>query len=936
MSNALLRAARAGLRHQQWRRSHHSNALLGSVSSASRNRSLFSQRHRIGFKSQPQPRLNSPTNMVFRTFFWSKDDSGDEKPDSAKKQDDDGDGAVHLEAAEDKTTTALAGQRIPAPDRVLALPVTSRPLFPGLSCHIHVRDPDTIKHLQNLSKEGQPFVGVFLEKQPPTTEFINVLQSGITYVDEPVKLDELYDVGTLAQIIRAAQDKDDGSVLVMLQGHRRIRMKPGQQLEALNATDNAGPPQVGVDHLYLKPYDPKSENVIMYTNEILSTLRQITALNPLFREQVQYLAQSMNILDPARIADLATSLSTSSREDLQDILCTLGAEERLKKMLDIVKQEHQRATMQQEIAAQVEKKMGEDQRKYFLREQLKSIKKELGIEKDDKDAVRQKFLERLSTEGVKPPEEVQLTIDDEMEKFSALEKNSAEYNVTRNYLDWLTSLPWGKHTQDVFDVGTAIQVLDQDHYGMKDVKDRILEFIAVGKLRGQVQGKILCLVGPPGVGKTSIASSIGRCIGREFHRFSVGGVSDVSEIKGHRRTYVGAMPGKLIQTLKATGVSNPVLLIDEIDKLGHGGMHGDPASALLEVLDPSQNSTFMDHYLDVPVDLSKVLFVCTANTTETIPGPLLDRMEVVRLPGYDLPEKTAIAQRYLVPKILQATGLAGESNELVGDSATKATASISTAALNKLIGSYCREAGVRMLERKLETIFRKVALKVVREETPGEQIIEVQENDLTSYVGQPVFDSKRMYDETPVGVVMGLAWSSMGGSTLYIEAASSGPSDRAGLQVTGNMKDVMRESTQIALTCAKIKLAEWASNVDFLDSHSLHLHVPEGATPKDGPSAGCTMVTALLSLALNRPVRNDLAMTGEISLTGRILPVGGIREKVIAARREGVTCLVLPRGNQHDFQDLPDYLRDGLEVHFAEHYDDVFDVAFCEDSDLTF
>ena len=353
MSNALLRAARAGLRHQQWRRSHHSNALLGSVSSASRNRSLFSQRHRIGFKSQPQPRLNSPTNMVFRTFFWSKDDSGDEKPDSAKKQDDDGDGAVHLEAAEDKTTTALAGQRIPAPDRVLALPVTSRPLFPGLSCHIHVRDPDTIKHLQNLSKEGQPFVGVFLEKQPPTTEFINVLQSGITYVDEPVKLDELYDVGTLAQIIRAAQDKDDGSVLVMLQGHRRIRMKPGQQLEALNATDNAGPPQVGVDHLYLKPYDPKSENVIMYTNEILSTLRQITALNPLFREQVQYLAQSMNILDPARIADLATSLSTSSREDLQDILCTLGAEERLKKMLDIVKQEHQRATMQQEIAAQV-------------------------------------------------------------------------------------------------------------------------------------------------------------------------------------------------------------------------------------------------------------------------------------------------------------------------------------------------------------------------------------------------------------------------------------------------------------------------------------------------------------------------------------------------------------------------------------------------------
>jgi len=587
------------------------------------------------------------------------------------------------------------------------------------------------------------------------------------------------------------------------------------------------------------------------------------------------------------------------------------------------------------------------------------------------------------------PESARAVIDEEISKLESLEKNSSEFNTTRNYLDWLTSVPWGKTSEENFDVGKAAKILDEDHYGMKDVKDRVLETIAVGSLKGKVgQGKIICLSGPPGTGKTSIGKSIARALNREFFRFSVGGLSDVAEIKGHRRTYVGAMPGKLIQGLKTTGTVNPLVLIDEIDKLGRG-YQGDPASALLELLDPSQNDGFMDHYLDTPVDLSQVLFVCTANVLETIPGPLLDRMEVIQLSGYDTPDKVEITRRYLEPRARADAGLVAGSEGVPED------LGISDDAVQSLIRWYCREAGVRNLSKQVEKVYRKLALKVVRKLEGLQQEEEkasdstssstkkdssspwiVTEDTLSDLLGKPPFTSDRLYENgTPPGVVMGLAWTAMGGASLYIECAphtiSGGrPADQQGvfergvvdsvfggggggsggkdgasdgaagaaggkgggsLFSTGMMGDVMKESTRIAHTVARAKLHQWDPTNDYFDRAQIHMHVPEGATPKDGPSAGITMVTALVSLALDRPIRDDIAMTGEVSLTGKVLPVGGIKEKAIAALRSGVSAIIIPKACERDFEELPQYIKDDLHVYYAEHYDDVFDAAFGED-----
>jgi len=498
--------------------------------------------------------------------------------------------------------------------------------------------------------------------------------------------------------------------------------------------------------------------------------------------------------------------------------------------------------------------------------------------------------------------------------------------------------------------------LDRDHYGLDEVKDTILQFIAVGKLKGTVQGKILCLSGPPGCGKTSIAKSIADALGRKFYRFSVGGLSDVSEIKGHRRTYVGAMPGKLIQCLKSTGTTNPLVLIDEIDKLGNG-YRGDPAAALLEALDPSQNDTFRDHFLDVPVDISKVLFVCTANDLGNISGPLLDRMEVIQLSGYDVPEKVAIAEQYLLPKALRECGLTKEEEEnppegekekdnVIPQQKVPESLKVDRSAIEHLVRWYCREAGVRNLNKHIEKVIRKLALQIVAEEE-GAELTEkstrksntwiVSKENLEEYVGKPIFTSDRLYDKDPLphGIVMGLAWTSMGGTALYIETQvikrgvddEGKPRGGGGLKVTGQLGDVMEESSQIAYTVARARLDSTLTSGNF-DNIDIHMHVPEGATPKDGPSAGVTMTTAMLSLALGKPVKNDLAMTGEISLTGKVLPVGGIKEKTMAARRAGIKCIIFPAGNQRDFDEMPDYLKEGLEVHFADDYSTVYDVAF--------
>ncbi|XP_058975351.1 lon protease homolog, mitochondrial-like isoform X1 [Musca domestica] len=663
----------------------------------------------------------------------------------------------------------------------------------------------------------------------------------------------------------------------------------------------------------------QTEEIKALTQEVIKTIRDIVIMNPLYRESLQQmLHQNQRVVDnPVYLCDLGASLSAADPEELQKVMEEMDITKRLHLALAILKKELELSKLQQKIGREVEEKVKQQHRKYILHEQLRAIKKELGIEKDDKDAIGEKYREKLKDKNV--PENVMAVIDEELNKLNFLESHSSEFNVTRNYLDWLTTLPWGVSSEENLSLEQATEILDHDHYGMDDIKKRILEFIAVSQLKGTTQGKILCFHGPPGVGKTSIARSIARALNREYFRFSVGGMTDVAEIKGHRRTYVGAMPGKVIQCMKKTKTENPLVLIDEVDKIGRG-YQGDPSSALLELLDPEQNANFLDHYLDVPVDLSRVLFICTANVIHTIPEPLRDRMELIEMSGYVAEEKVAIARQYLIPQAMRDCGVDEKQLTITDD------------ALNTLIRSYCRESGVRNLQKQVEKVVRKVAFKLVQKE--GEHF-EVNASNLTTFLGKHVFSSDRMYEQTPPGVVMGLAWTAMGGSALYIETAprslaKSSKSEGASgsVNVTGNLGDVMKESAQIALTVARNYMSTVDASNNFLDTTNVHLHVPEGATPKDGPSAGVTIVTALMSLALNKPVRQNIAMTGEVSLKGRVLPVGGIKEKTIAAKRSGVTCIILPEENRKDYDELPAFITDGLEVHFASVYDDVYRIAF--------
>ena len=507
-------------------------------------------------------------------------------------------------------------------------------------------------------------------------------------------------------------------------------------------------------------------------------------------------------------------------------------------------------------------------------------------------------------------------IREEMEKLSVLEVQAAEYGVCRNYLDWLTIIPWGitsveGEKKNPYDLRFAKKVLEEDHYGLKDVKERILEFIAVGKLAGQIRGNIICLLGPPGVGKTSIGKSIARSLKRPFYRFSVGGMRDEAEIKGHRRTYIGSMPGKLIQALKFTQVMNPVIMIDEVDKMS-ASYHGDPASALLEVLDPEQNKDFLDHYLDVRCDLSNVLFILTANVLDTIPEPLKDRMEILRLSGYIMEEKLQIAQKYLIPRNRKEMGL------------TTSHITFTKGAIQQIINGYAREAGVRGLENQIKKILRKSAVELVRKKSMKKV---VSEDNISTLLGKPIFTSDRFYERTPIGVCMGLAWTAMGGATLYVEATKV-PAEKTEMKLTGQAGDVMKESSQIAWTYLQSKLKEYAGVIPFFTKQQVHLHIPEGATPKDGPSAGITMVTALLSLLRDEPVLQDLGMTGELTLTGKILPIGGLKEKFIAAQRSGVKEIIVPKENHRDYDELPPNVKKGIRVHFVQHYDEVFHVAF--------
>ncbi|EGD77596.1 Lonp1 protein [Salpingoeca rosetta] len=675
-----------------------------------------------------------------------------------------------------------------------------------------------------------------------------------------------------------------------------------------------------VTTLKMQEYDPQNLRLKALAAEVVTSLRDIVTSNSMLRDSVLAAMENrLRLDDYNQLCNLAIAATSADPHEMQQVLAELHMESKLMLTLEILKRELLNMKLQGEIRQQVETKVNEQRRKHLLHEQLQAIKKELGITKDETATLIDKF--KAALEGLTVPERANEVIEEEMQKLSNLDPQSSEYQVTRNYLEWLTCIPWGRTSEEVFDVGRGLDILNEEHYGMTDVKDRILEFIAVSQLKGCSHGKILTFVGPPGVGKTSIAKSIAKALNREYYRFSVGGMNDVAEIKGHRRTYVGAIPGKPIQCLKVTKTCNPLILIDEVDKIGFGRL-GDPSPALLELLDPEQNSGFLDHYLDVPVDFSKVLFVCTANVLDTIPGPLKDRMEIIELSGYMLHEKVKIAEDFLIPQAREATGVDGQHLHITAE------------ALQALISGYCRESGVRSLRKQIEKIHRKAALKIVRGETK-DGVVNVEADNLKEFVGLPLFTSDRMYDTTPPGVVMGLAWTAMGGSTLYIETVATslskqGDSDNTSgsLKLTGSLGDVMKESATIAYTFAKHYVEQVDSSNTYLKTADINLHVPEGATPKDGPSAGCTMVTAFLSLALNKPVRQDFAMTGEVSLTGKVLKVGGIKEKLLAARREGVQCVVLPEGNRPDFEDLPDAVKEGLEVHFARTYDDVYKIAF--------
>jgi Lon-like ATP-dependent protease len=724
------------------------------------------------------------------------------------------------------------------------------------------------------------------------------------------------------------------------------------------------PLTVKVDHLKDNPFDMDDDVVKATSFEVISTLRDVLKTSSLWRDHVQTYTQHIGDFTYPRLADFGAAICGANRHQAQEVLEELDVHKRLRLTLELMKKEMEISKIQETIAKAIEEKISGEQRRYLLNEQLKAIKKELGVETDDKSALSAKFKERIEPNKEKIPAHVLQVIEEELTKLQLLEASSSEFNVTRNYLDWLTILPWGNYSNENFDVARAQTILDEDHYGLSDVKERILEFIAVGRLRGTSQGKIICLSGPPGVGKTSIGRSIARALNRKFFRFSVGGLADVAEIKGHRRTYVGAMPGKMVQCLKSVGTANPLVLIDEIDKLGRGHA-GDPASALLELLDPEQNANFLDHYLDVTIDLSKVLFVCTANVIDMIPNPLLDRMEVISIAGYITDEKVHIARDYLEKTARGDCGVKPEQVE------------VSDAALLSLIENYCREAGVRNLQKQIEKIYRKIALKLVREgavpeepavasdpeeaeivadvgesienhtveentvssaEEPKEEAqtekiaietVMIDESNLADYVGKPVFHAEKLYEQTPVGVVMGLAWTSMGGSTLYIETTVVEEGEgKGGLNITGQLGDVMKESAQIAHTVARKIMLEKEPENQFFANSKLHLHVPAGATPKDGPSAGCTMITSLLSLATKKPVRKDLAMTGEVTLTGRILPIGGVKEKTIAARRSQIKTIIFPEANRRDFDELAENVKEGLNVHFVDDYGKIFELAF--------
>ncbi len=768
------------------------------------------------------------------------------------------------------------------PKQIYIVPIRYRPIFPGIITPLIIsqgRFSDAVDKVIG----GSRAIGLVLLKQDE--------------IDD-IKPADLYMYGTAAKILKKI-NLPDGGVNVLINSVKRFRIS--------NIISER--PHLVAEVEYLEDELPaKTTEVKALTRSVLSQLKMLSENNPLFTEEMKL--TMVNVDEPGKIADFVTSILNLEKEEYQEVLETINVRKRLERVLLLLQKELEVVTLQKKIQLQINEKIDKQQRDFYLREQLKAIKQELGIEEDERTKEvneMKKKVEELGLQG-----EVREKVLEEIEKMSGSDTNSAEFTITRTYLDVVLALPWNIKSDELIDLKKAEKILDHDHYGLEDVKKRIIEFLAVRKLKPDARGSIICLVGPPGVGKTSLGKSIARSLNRKFFRMSLGGMRDEAEIKGHRKTYVGAMPGKIIQGLKVCKTRNPVFMLDEIDKLG-ASFQGDPASALLEVLDPEQNVEFRDHYLDLPFNLSDVFFITTANTLDSIPAALRDRMEIIRLSGYIMEEKFEIARRYLLTKQLERHGLAKDAIK------------IDREGFIHIITNWAREAGVRNLERHIETICRKTATLVAREQSTPKGNLD--KKTIRGYLGPEIFlDEETLRIDRP-GIVNGLAWTSLGGATLTIEAATVGVTKNPGLKLTGQLGEVMSESANIAYSFIQHLLKDNESAHKVLAENTVHLHVPAGATPKDGPSAGITMATAIYSLVTGQIVKSHLAMTGELTLTGRVFPIGGLKEKMIAAQRAGIKEIIIPKLNVKDLEEIPAHVKRGIKIHPVEEIEEVLKLA---------
>ena len=765
-------------------------------------------------------------------------------------------------------------------DELPVLPIRNAVLFPGAVAPFDVGREKSVALVEDLENLSQPVIAIFAQRDPN--------------IDDPGEGD-LYPVGAAARVLKSLKHST-GNYSLILQGLTRIKLagitQHGPYLRAKVVRVEESPV---ID-------DVEAEALAMSLREVA---KQVIQLMPELPREAQSLIDS--IQEPGALADLVAANLDAPVEEKAQLMSTADVKDRIKQVLKLLTRQLEILKMRERINSQIKEEMGKNQREYVLRQQLKAIKEELGEDEGDQGDLD--GLEERITKANLPGESEQVARK-QLRRLRSMQVGSAEYTVVRTYLDWILDLPWTHSTPDNLEIAKVREVLDEDHYGLEKVKKRILEYLAVRKLKPDKKGPILCLLGPPGVGKTSLGRSIAKALGRKFVRVSLGGVHDEAAIRGHRRTYVGALPGQVIQGMKKSGTINPVFMLDEVDKIGHD-FRGDPSAALLEVLDPEQNHTFSDHYLEIPYDLSQVMFVATANVADPIPPPLRDRMEILDIPGYTRNEKRAIARQHLLPKQLEEHGI------------KTAQLDITDAALGAITDFYTREAGVRSLEREVASVIRGVAVKIA-EGNLGPYKID-SADDLIPYLGQAKFTSEVAERTEEPGVATGLAWTSVGGEILFVEATRMPGTGK--LQLTGQLGDVMKESAQAALSFVRSKSRQLGIPEDFLDKSDIHIHIPAGAMPKDGPSAGVTMFTALFSMLKGIRVRHDVAMTGEITLRGRVLPVGGIKEKVLAAHRAGIKRILLPERNKPDLEEVPQEIRDTLEFIPVSKIEDVLQYA---------